>query len=170
MRLSSGNSSDDGPCLRGRRLALDVGARRIGMAVSDPLGLISSPGTEHIERTGDEDRDLELIGRWIRRYDPVEVVVGLPLRTDGSAGEAARRVMAFAERVRERFAVPVVLWDERFSTVIAENALIESGVRRRTRRQVRDSVAASLILQSYLDHLRRQADRSDCDENGESGS
>jgi len=143
---------------QGRRLALDVGVRRIGVAVSDPLGVVGSPGAEQVVRTGDEERDLELIGRWISRYEPVEVVVGLPLRTDGRAGEAARLVEAFAAKVQERFAVPVVLWDERFSTVIAENILIEGRVRRRARRQVRDSVAAAVILQSYLEHLRRQAE------------
>lgn len=137
----------------GRFLALDLGERRIGLAVSDPLGLVGTAAGQ-IERAGEAEKDLERIGELIRQYQPVEVIVGLPVRTDGRWGEPAVKAQELAGMIRERFGVPVVLWDERFTTKIAEDLLLAAGIRRQDRRRARDSLAAAVILQSYLEHRR----------------
>ena len=135
------------PC--GRILGLDLGRRRIGVALSDPAGLLASPlGT--IEVRG-PDEGLDQVCARIEEHDVVRVVVGLPLLLDGGEGEEARRVRGWVERLHRRVAVPVDLWDERLSSAAAERALLESGMRRERRRRHRDAVAAALILQNYLD-------------------
>lgn len=141
---------------RGRLLGLDAGRRRIGVAVSDPLGLLATP--QGVIAAG-ADEGLDEVCAWARRLEVVGVVVGLPLTLRGEEGEEACRVRAWAERLQERLPIPVVLWDERLSTVAAERALEEGGARRAKRRQRRDAVAAALILQSYLDlyHTRQSS-------------
>ncbi len=131
----------------GRVLALDHGSVRIGVAVSDPLGITAQPhgvleaGPELMERIGNLVEDLGV----------ERIVVGLPVGLDGTEGEAARRARAFADEVAESTGCPTELVDERFSTVIAERAMIGGGVRRDRRRRTRDGVAAAVFLQSYLD-------------------
>lgn len=139
---------------QGRLLGLDAGRRRIGVAVSDPLGLLATP--QGVIAAG-ADEGLDEICAWARRLEVVGVIVGLPLTMRGEEGEEARRVRAWAERLQERLSIPVVLWDERLSTVAAERAMEEGGARRAKRRQRRDAVAAAVILQSYLDlyHTRQ---------------
>ncbi len=132
-----------------RVLCLDIGTRRIGVAISDPLG-ITAQGLTTIERTTLE-RDLEEIGTLIKRYGCTKVVVGLPRRTDGSVGPEAEEVMGLTERLKERIGPPIVLWDERFTTLMAEKVLVEADMSRRKRRKVIDKLSAVLILQSYLD-------------------
>ncbi|MDA8144978.1 MAG: Holliday junction resolvase RuvX [Thermaerobacter sp.] len=131
----------------GRVMALDVGERRIGVAVSDELGCTAQP-LEILERGAD---DLERIGALAGRWSVERIVVGLPLRTDGARGPEAQAVEEFARRLQEKTGYAVKTWDERFTTVAAERALLEGGVSRRRRRVVRDKVAAALILQGYLD-------------------
>jgi putative holliday junction resolvase len=142
----------------GRILALDLGTRRIGVALSDPEATIASP-LETLPAAGAQlsaRRSLEQIAALCRRHDVARVVVGWPRNMDGSRGPAAQQAEAFAARLRAALAVPVDLWDERLSTAAAERMLIEAGTRRDKRREVRDRVAASLILQAYLDaHHRR---------------
>jgi putative Holliday junction resolvase len=133
----------------GRFMGLDVGRRRIGVALSDPSGLLSYP-LATVEVQGPEDGLAEICG-WVEEYGVVHVVVGLPLLLDGSEGEEARYVQAWAERLRERLSLPVELWDERLSSAEAERALLEGGMRRERRRHHRDKVAAALILRNYLD-------------------
>ncbi len=133
----------------GRLLGLDIGRRRIGIALSDPSGLLASP-SEVLELRGRQEGQDE-VAALVEEHQVVRVVVGLPLLMDGTEGEESRWVRAWTERLRQRLAVPVVLWDERLSTVAAERALLESGMRRERRKQRRDAVAAALILQSYLD-------------------
>jgi putative Holliday junction resolvase len=135
--------------VHGRILGLDLGRRRIGVAVSDPSGLLASPEGS-IEVRGSPEGLAEVCDL-MERYGVARVVVGHPLLLDGTAGEEARQVEAWAERLRERVSVPVELWDERLSTVAAERALLEGGMRREKRRLHRDAVAAALMLQSYLD-------------------
>lgn len=134
-----------------RMLGLDVGERRIGVAVSDPLGITAQPYQVVEREAGDSDAALDEIVRLVAGLGAVRVVVGLPLDQAGEVGRQARATLAFSAALEERIQVPVVAWDERYSTAAAERALLSGGVRRAKRRQVRDKVAAAFILQGYLD-------------------
>ena len=136
----------------GRVLAIDLGTKRIGIALSDPTATVASP-LETLPATGLR-RAADQVSELCRRHDVETVVVGWPRNMDGSQGPAAREAEAFAERLRAALRVPVELWDERLSTAAAERTLLEAGLRREKRRESRDRVAAALILQSYLDAHR----------------
>jgi putative Holliday junction resolvase len=130
----------------GRVLAIDLGARRVGLAVSDPSGRIAQPaGTVERRRT---TQVIEAIARLVERLEVERIVVGLPRNMDGTEGKAARSARRFGAWLQRRTARPVEFWDERLSTVEAERAL--ATLPRGRRRQVRDPVAASLILDAYL--------------------
>lgn len=134
----------------GRFLGLDIGERRIGVAVSDELGTIASP-VGMIRRDRDvaaEVRDL------IAEYGAVRVVAGLPIGLSGREGPQAQAVRSFVDELAETLAVPVEFYDERLSTAVAERSLIAGGTRRAKRREKVDAVAAAVILQGYLDHQR----------------
>ena len=131
-----------------RIAALDVGEARIGVAVSDELG-ITAQGIGVIRRVGGQ-RDLEALGALLAPFAPERLVVGLPLNLNGSEGPQAAKVRIFAERAAAYLGLPLEFWDERLTTVAAERALLEADVSRRRRREVVDKVAASLILQGYL--------------------
>lgn len=121
---------------------------RVGVAMSDPLGMTAQPLEVIDRRRQDAARRIaELVGE----YMVEQVVVGLPLALDGSEGSAAQAVRQFMVTLAAMLTVPIATWDERFSTVQAERAMIEGGARRETRRRSIDKVAAALILQSYLD-------------------
>jgi putative Holliday junction resolvase len=135
-----------------RILGLDVGDKRIGVAVSDPLGMTAQGVT--VIRREDPERDLERLGRLARELGVGQVVVGLPRRTDGTLGAEARVVGDFAARLERVLGIPVVLWDERFTSAAAEKLLVSADVRRARRRRVIDKVAAALILQNYLEARR----------------
>jgi len=141
---------------RGRILALDLGDVRVGVAVSDPLGVTAQPLPTL--RRASPDEDVARIGALVESLGVGRVVVGNPLLLSGEVGARSRQASEFAERLRAALPeVSVELWDERLSTVQAERALIEGNVRRRRRKQSVDAVAAVLILQSYLDaHERRE--------------
>jgi len=132
-----------------RVLGLDVGDRRIGVALSDETGLLASP-LPTLERVGPR-KDLKAIAALVRDRGAGEIVVGLPYNMDGSVGPQAEKVRAFAEALAPVARVPVRYWDERLTTVEAEQILIERDVSRRRRKGLVDQVAAVLILQSYLD-------------------
>lgn len=132
-----------------RRLGLDYGDRRIGVALSDELGW-TAQALEVIGRTNREE-DLERIVRLVEEHRVGEVVVGLPKNMNGTIGPRGEIAMAFAERLRERLDIPVVLWDERLSTVSAERTLVSADVSRKKRKQVIDKMAAAIILQNYLE-------------------
>lgn len=132
-----------------RIMALDLGDRRIGVAVSDELGW-TAQGIGVVERHRD-GRELEEIERLVREREVSEIVVGLPRNMDGSIGPRGEICIAFAEMLRGKLQLPVHLWDERLTTVAAERTLLEADVSRRKRRQVVDKLAATLILQHYLD-------------------
>lgn len=140
--------------IRGRVLALDFGSRRIGVAVSDPLG-ITAQQLSAIRREGDR-KDIEAIAAMVGEYGVDTVVIGLPLLPAGTEGTQAAKVRQFALKVHDCLGLPVVPWDERFTTAQAERHLIEAGVRREKRREVRDSLAAALLLQSALDARNRK--------------
>ena len=134
--------------MTGRVLALDIGAVRIGVAVSDPLGMFA----QGIAVLAAEGNWLEELDGLVRQYEPTVLLTGLPVRTDGSKGPEAQRVIELAAQLKERYpALKVVLHDERFSTTIATRALIEGDVSRKKRKGKVDKVAAALILQSWLD-------------------
>jgi putative Holliday junction resolvase len=130
-------------------MGLDIGEKRIGVALSDPLGIMASALTV-VERRTDEAAIDEIIG--LARENEVErIVVGLPRSLDGSLGRQARVVQDFVELLKSRTSIPVITWDERLSTVAAERALLEAGTKRDQRKRHRDAVAAAFILQGYLD-------------------
>ena len=135
-----------------RYLGLDVGDRRIGVALSDETGTLATP-LDTYERTGPR-KDLKAIGRLVRERGAGEVVVGLPRRLDGEVGPQAQKVIDFMDALRPAVGVPVVPWDERFTSVVARQALTEAGVSRRDRKAVIDKVSAALILQNYLDYRK----------------
>ena len=135
-----------------RYLGLDVGDRRIGVALSDETGTVAT-GLPTLTRVGSR-KDRRAIADLIRLHEVGEVVVGLPRRLDGDLGPQAQKVLAFMEDLRPVARVPVVPWDERFTSVVAEQALIEGDVSRRDRKALVDKVAAILILQNYLDYRK----------------
>jgi putative Holliday junction resolvase len=132
-----------------RIVGIDLGARRIGVAVSDALGLTAQPHSTLARRGG--VRDLEAIGAVVASQGAVAVVLGLPLDPEGAEGVAARSARVFAERLRAFLSVPVEMVDESFSTVEAEEVLLAADLSRARRRQVVDRVAAAVILQRWLD-------------------
>ena len=131
---------------------MDIGTVRIGIATSDPMGIIAS-GYETFVRTKDYEADLKNIARLAEEKQADTFVLGLPLNMDGSEGEKVREIRAFADDLRKYTDKKIVFQDERLSTVSAEKALIESGMRREKRKKVVDKVAATIILQSYLDRF-----------------
>lgn len=133
-----------------RLMGLDLGERRIGVAVSDPSRVLAR-GIEVIERRSVE-KDLEAIARLAEEYEVETIVVGFPRRLNGTAGEEAKKAEAFAAQIEAHLGLPVILWDERLSTVRAARALAEGG--KRKRRLGIDAVAAVVILQDYLDSLK----------------
>ncbi|HYV58201.1 MAG TPA: Holliday junction resolvase RuvX [Candidatus Nitrosopolaris sp.] len=132
-----------------RIAALDVGEARIGIAVSDELGL-TAQGVGVVQRRGGR-HDLEALAERLAPYQPERLVVGLPLNMNGTEGPQAEKVRAFATRAAEHLGLPLEFSDERLTTVAAERALLEADVSRRRRRELVDQVAATLILQTYLD-------------------
>jgi putative Holliday junction resolvase len=135
-----------------RVVGIDLGARRIGVAVSDGLGLTAQPHAT-IARHGGV-RDLQAIAAVVAQHQAGLVVLGLPLDPEGNEGAAARSARVFAERLRAAIPVPVEMIDESFSTVEAEAVLLEADVSRAKRRQVVDRLAAAVILQRWLDQKR----------------
>lgn len=136
-----------------RVLALDVGLVRVGIAVSDPLG-ITAQSIGFFDRGGPR-RDTAAVARLVAEHGAGTVVVGHPLLLSGEAGTRARDAESFAAALREALPrIAVELWDERFTTAEVERAMIAGGVRRRRRREVVDSLAAVLILQGYLEGNR----------------
>jgi putative Holliday junction resolvase len=132
----------------GRILAIDYGSRRMGLAVSDPLG-ITAQGLETLERKNKRS-DFARLERTLREYNVKEIVLGNPLRMSGEEGIQSQKVAAFAEQLRQKFERPVHLWDERLTSAEANRLLREAEVGSRRRALVVDRMAAVLILQSFL--------------------
>jgi len=133
-------------------MGLDVGDRRIGVALSDPGGILASPFT--IIECTDLERDIEAITDIVRQHEVGRIIVGLPRSMGGGIGHQARKVQDFVEELRGRVAVPVEFRDERLTSVSAKRLMRDSG-RRRGRGKVRyDAAAAAVILQSYLEEQR----------------
>jgi putative Holliday junction resolvase len=135
--------------ISGRVLGLDVGARRIGVAVSDPLG-ITAQGLETLQRKN-KRHDMAWLYRVIRDYEVKEIVVGLPLRMSGVEGIQAEKIQMFAEQLRKQFGLPVHLWDERLTSAEANRLLRESEMSIEKRGKAVDRMAAVLILQAWME-------------------
>ncbi|MFZ0746069.1 MAG: Holliday junction resolvase RuvX [Terracidiphilus sp.] len=133
-----------------RYLALDVGSKRIGVAVSDELGLTAQP-VMTLERRRNPREDLRSLARLARRYEVAGIVVGNPLHLSGELSPRAANTQAFASELGALAGLPIHLWDERLTTQEAHNMLYEAGHARQQHRRVVDQVAATLILQSFLD-------------------
>jgi putative Holliday junction resolvase len=133
-----------------RVLSLDVGEKRIGIALSDPSGTIAQ-GLRLYATTGSRTRDIAAIGELVRELGVSRVVVGLPKNLDGSLGPRAQEMVRFAESLERQSGVPVDLWDERFTTDEAHRIFDMASVKRKKRRGSIDVMAAQIILQGYLD-------------------
>ncbi len=136
-----------------RTLGIDLGTKRIGLAISDALG-ITAQGlfTINVE----EGDVLSKIGEVVSKDDVREIVVGLPLNMNGSKGPQAIAAETFADNLKEKFNIPVKLWDERMTTKEVERIMIDAGTRRNKRKQKIDKLAAQVMLQSYLQASRNE--------------
>jgi putative holliday junction resolvase len=128
---------------------MDVGSKRIGLAISDLLG-ITAQGLDTLHRQN-KRTDFAQLERVIREHDVTEIVMGLPLRMNGIEGPQAEKMQAFAEEIRRRFKLPVHLWDERLTSAQANRLLRETEMSIKRRGAVVDQMAAVLILQSWMD-------------------
>lgn len=137
-----------------RVLAIDPGTVRLGLALSDPSGTIAQPLSVLKRRS--EAEDLAELARLVDEHAVEQIVVGLPRTMGGQLEAAAKDAQAFGAQVGERTGRPVAYWDERLTTVAAERYLLEQGKRRNKRRQEIDRMAATLMLQGYLDYQRRR--------------
>lgn len=129
-----------------RFLALDYGQKRIGVALSDPLGITAQP--QDFLPAG--DKIFEHIAKLVQEKDVGEIVIGHPKKLSGEIGAMAKEVEAFTQKLKTFVSVSIYLWDERFSSTQTEAVLIEAQVRREKRKELRDSIAAAIILQSFM--------------------
>ena len=132
-----------------RYLGIDFGTQRIGLALSDEMGWTAQPHS--VLKHTSLEKDLDALAEIVRENDVGHIVIGLPRHMSGAEGEMAAMARNFADAAGQRFGLPVEFMDERLSSMAAERALIEGGVKRDKRRGVVDKVAAALILQTYLD-------------------
>ena len=135
----------------GRLMALDIGSKRIGVALSDPTQTLAR-GLQVIHRRS-RRKDMQAIASLAKEHDVTRIVVGHPRHLDGSVGDQARRIEVYAAELKEVVEIPVVLWDESLSTVRAQEVMIEAGRKWRERKARIDAVAAAAILQDYLDSV-----------------
>ena len=138
-------------------MGLDFGSRTVGVAISDEL-LLTAQGIEIIERKEENKlrRTLARIEELIVEYGVEEIVLGLPKNMNNSLGERASLSMEFREKLERRTGLPVMMWDERLTTVAADKAMMEAGIRREHRKEHVDKIAACFILQGYLDYRKNK--------------
>ena len=141
-----------------RIMGLDYGSKTVGVAISDPLGL-TAQGIEIIRRTSENKlrRTLARIEELVREYEVTTIVLGFPKNMNNTVGERGEKSLEFKEMLERRTGIPVIMWDERLTTVSANRTLMESGVRRKDRKEYVDMIAAVYILQGYLDSLERKS-------------
>ncbi len=137
-----------------RILGLDVGDKTLGIAVSDELGL-TAQGVAVRQRTS-LGADLAYVRELLEQYQVGAIVVGLPKNMDGSLGPQAQKTLTFMQHLERTCSVPVIAWDERLTTQQAERVLLQADASRRRRKQVRDKLAAQIILQAYIEWLARR--------------
>lgn len=151
-----------------RILGLDYGSKTVGVAVSDPLGF-TAQGVETIWRKQENKlrQTLARIAELAQEYQAEKIVLGFPKNMNNTLGERALKTLEFQEKLKNRTGLPVVMWDERLTTVEAERTLKEAGVRRENRKQYLDEIAAVFILQGYLDAAARNKTESGNAEEGD---
>lgn len=137
-----------------RVMGLDYGSKTVGVAISDPLG-ITAQGIETIERKEENKlrKTLARIEALVKEYEVEKIVLGFPKNMNNTIGERAEKSLELKAMLERRIGIPVIMWDERLTTVEAERTLIESNVRRENRKKYVDKIAAVFILQGYLDSL-----------------
>lgn len=135
-------------------MGLDYGSKTVGVAISDPLGF-TAQGIETIDRKEENKlrKTLARIEELAKEYQVETIVLGLPKNMNNTLGERAEKTLEFKEMLERRTGLPIVMWDERLTTIEAERTLIESNVRRENRKKYIDKIAAVFILQGYLDSL-----------------
>lgn len=143
-----------------RIMGLDYGSKTVGVAVSDPL-LVTAQSLEIIRRKSENKlrQTLARIEELIEEYQVDKIVLGLPRNMNATEGERAERTREFADMLLRRTGIEPILWDERLTTVAADQVMMESGVRRENRRDYVDAIAASFILQGYLDYLGQHKEK-----------
>ncbi|MBD5106446.1 MAG: Holliday junction resolvase RuvX [Lachnospiraceae bacterium] len=143
-----------------RIMGLDFGAKTVGVAVSDPL-LVTAQSLETITRKSENKlrQTLARIEELIQEYQIDKIVLGLPKNMNGTEGERVEKTKEFQEMLFRRTGISVELWDERLTTVAADRIMMESGIRREHRKEHVDAVAASFILQGYLDYLKKDQEK-----------
>ncbi len=143
-----------------RILGLDYGSKTVGVAVSDPLGL-TAQGVEIIRRKSEskQRQTLARIEELAKEYQAEKIVLGFPKHMNNTIGDRAEKSLEFAEVLKRRTGLPVVMWDERMTTVEANRTLMEASVRREDRKEYVDKLAAVFILQGYLDFYQMQKSR-----------
>lgn len=148
-----------------RIMGLDFGSRTVGVAISDSL-LITAQGVEIIRRK-EENKQRQTLARieeLIEANDVEEIVLGLPKNMNDTEGERVEATMEFREKLERRTGLPVIMWDERLTTVAADKAMMEAGIRRENRKNYVDMIAATLILQGYLDKRANERRKPDMPE------
>ncbi len=140
-------------------MGLDIGEKHIGVALSDPLGIMAG-ALAVIERTTDEAAIKQIIDN-ARENEVARIVVGMPRSLDGSLGKQAQAVQSFVDSLEKSIDIPVITWDERLSTVAADRTMLEMGMKWDKKRKHRDSLAAAFILQGYLDREKNRSPGQD---------
>ena len=138
-------------------MGLDYGSKTIGVAVSDPLGL-TAQGVEIIRREEENKlrKSLRRVEELVKKYEVEKIVLGFPKNMNNTIGERAEKSLQLKETLERRLGLPVVMWDERLTTVEADRTMMETGIRRENRKEYVDMIAAVFILQGYLDYLSHQ--------------
>lgn len=145
-----------------RIMGLDFGSKTVGVAVCDPLGITAQTVETVVRREENKLRKtLARIEELIRQYEIERIVLGYPKNMNNTIGERGKKSEELKETIERRTGIPVILWDERLTTVAAERVLMESGVRREHRKESVDQIAAAMILQGYLDSLRIQGEQDE---------
>ena len=137
-----------------RIIALDVGRKRIGLAMSDPMGIVAQ-GVKSIQ-VKNEAGVFEEIGGFVKENSVEEIVIGLPLNMNGTESLMTKEIAAFAGRLKEKVSVPVKMWDERLTSLQVERDLVFMDVSRAKRKKINDMLAAQIILQNYLDSRKKE--------------
>jgi putative holliday junction resolvase len=138
-----------------RTIGIDYGDKRIGIAISDPLGL-TAQGVAVIGKGKTYEEDIKELKKIIKKYEGVdEIVIGLPIKMNGEMGIQVEKVLKFQEALKGAFKIPINTWDERLTTVQADRMLMEAGLSGKKRRKVVDQSAAGFILQNYMDSKKR---------------